>query len=324
MTSKRTLFISWTPHSRPRDLAPRLGADYVVPASFVKSWWWPARYGIQSIASVGAILRRRPAVVLFTNPPFLAGLACLVGARLVDAECWADCHSGAYNDPRWTRFASANGAVIRRCHGVVFHNKSLAAEQNDMTRHSVVLSIYAMTDRAAVADAIERPRPLVVAACSYAFDEPVELILATAERLPQIDFALTGNAPAVLRQKAPGNVQFTGWLSEPAYHDVIVGASAVICLTTREATMQNGIIEALEHRRPVITSNTRTLRDWAQAVPGVLTVEHDPEALTVAIRTIVDNRHSWLRRAEQGQRVAIRRAQAELRQLRDAIATDIS
>jgi glycosyltransferase involved in cell wall biosynthesis len=213
--------------------------------------------------------------------------------------------------------------VIRRCHGAVFHNASLAAEQNAMTRRSAVLSIYSMTDRAAIGDAAaagERPRPLVVAACSYAFDEPVDLILATAARLPQIDFALTGPAPAAVRRDAPENVHFTGWLADSDYHDTIVRASAVICLTTRDATMQNGIIEALEHRRPVITSNTQTLRDWAQDVPGVLTVEHDPAALAVSIRAVVDDRRRWLNDAEQGQRVAIRRASAELCQLREALA----
>jgi glycosyltransferase involved in cell wall biosynthesis len=314
------MFVSWTPHSRPRDLAARLNAEYLVPAPFATSWWWPARYTIQSIVTIATILRRRPAVVLFTNPPFLAGVACLVSAYIVKAQCWADCHSGAYNDPRWVRFARTNAAVVRRCRGAVFHNALLAAEQSDASCCSVVLSIYAMTDRATIDDQYdpaEKSRPLVVAICSYGFDEPVEMVLEAAERVPQIDVAMTGRPPVGLSSRAPANVRFTGWLDERDYHDTIARASAVLCFTTREATMQNGLIEALEHRRPVVTSNTRALRQWAHDIPGVITVDHDPDALAATISAIADDREGWLRRAAQGQRVALSRAQDELRQLQD-------
>lgn len=318
----KRMFVSWTPHSRPRDLAARLNAEYFIPAPFATSWWWPARYAIQAISTIGAILRRRPATVLFTNPPFAAGVACLVGARIVHAQCWADCHSGAYNDPRWMRFARANAAVVRRCRGAVFHNAVLAAEQQNGCSCSVVLSIYAMTDRTNHydhPDIFEQSRPLMVAVCSYGFDEPVELILEAAEQIPQIDVAMTGRPPVGLSSRAPANVRFTGWLNERDYHDMLAKASAILCLTTREATMQNGLIEALEHRRPVVTSNTRALREWAHDVPGVLTVDHEPKALAVALSTVASNRAGWLDRAAQGQRVALRRAQAELCQLQDAM-----
>jgi hypothetical protein len=322
MAENRIIFVSWTPQSRARDLAARLDAEYFVPAMWITSCWWPARYCVQAIATVAAILRRRPAIVLFTNPPFLAGVVCLLGTRLVNAQCWADCHSGAYNDPRWARFARANTAVIRRCDGTVFHNALMAAEQGDMTRRAIVLSVYAMTDRAATGDSLEatkRSRPLMVATCSYGFDEPIDIILAAAERAPQIDVAMTGVAPPELRRKAPGNVQFTGWLSDSDYHETIRKASAVICLTTREATMQNGIVEALEHRRPVITSHTRMLTEWAQDVAGILTIEHTPQALEIAMTTIAADQDRWLSHAEHGQRAALRRARGELSKLQDAI-----
>jgi glycosyltransferase involved in cell wall biosynthesis len=319
---RHILFVSWTPHSRPRDLARRLEGEYFVPASFATSWWWPARYGVQAIATLSGILRRRPSVVLFTNPPFLAGLVCLLAARLTRAQCWADCHSGAYNDPRWTRFARANAAVVRGCDGTVFHNALLAAEQREACRRSLVLSTYAMNDRVGAdgrSDPRERPRPLVVAVCNGGFDKPLDVILAAAELTPQLDVAITGRLPARLAGHTPANVRLTGWLSEDAYHDMIAGAAAVLCLTTREATMQNGIIEALEHRRPVVTSDTRALTEWAREVPGIVTVGHEPEELAAAIRSVVEERDVWLRRAEHGQQAALRRARAELSELQAAI-----
>ena len=92
-TSARILFVSWTAHSRPRDLSQRLGAEYVVPGAPWESWPWPIRYSVQAVITLMLILRVRPKVVIFTNPPFIAGATCLAACRLVDAQCWCDCHS---------------------------------------------------------------------------------------------------------------------------------------------------------------------------------------------------------------------------------------
>jgi glycosyltransferase involved in cell wall biosynthesis len=334
-----TLFVSWRPHSRPRYLAERLDAQYLVPAPLVTSWWWPARYVIQAVATVAAIVRRRPATVLFTNPPFFAGLACLVGSRLIGAQCWADCHSGAYNDPRWARFAPANAAVVKHCRGAVFHNALLAKEQHHACVSSVVLSVYAMKDRvravassSSIADSsplagageVEQARPLIVAICSHGFDEPVDAILAAAKLVPNVDLAMTGCAPPELQRRAPANVRLTGWLEERDYHEMISRARAVVCLTTREATMQNGIIEALEHRRPVITSNTRTLRAWSSGVPGVVTVAPESEALAAVMAAVVADGEAWVRRAEWGQRAALDRAEAELSLLKQELTAGVN
>ncbi len=321
-TVHKPVFVSWTPHSRPRDLADRLNADYLVPAPFATSWWWPVRYAVQGLATVGAILRRRPKIVLFTNPPFLAGLACLASSRLIGSQCWADCHSGAYNDPRWMRFARANAAVVSRCDGAVFHNPILAAEEHGNVNRSTVLSVYAMSDRVEENDRPRHPRqpPLAVAICSYGFDEPIDLILEAAARIPQVDIAMTGTPPAELPARAPANVRFTDWLSDHDYHALIADATVVICLTTREATMQNGLIEGLEHRRPVITSNTRALCDWAREVPGVMIVDHEPDTLAEAIVRVVRDSAEWEEQASVGQQIALCRAEDELRELQETMA----
>ncbi len=204
----------------------------------------------------------------------------------------------------------------------MFHNAVLASEQGGESRNSVVLTIHAMTNRAATEDdscASDQSRPLVVAVCSYGFDEPIDLILEASALVPQIDVVMTGRPPAGLSLKAPSNVQFTGWLSEQDYNDAIAKASAIICLTTREATMQNGLVEALEHRRPVITSNTRALREWAKDVPGIVTIDHTPNELAATITTIAGDREGWRRRATEGQQVALSRAQMELCLLQDAL-----
>ena len=68
------------------------------------------------------------AAVIFTNPPFVLGALLLAIRSLMHFSLWADCHSGAFNDPRWSRFARGNAAILKRCDGVIFHNSAQASE----------------------------------------------------------------------------------------------------------------------------------------------------------------------------------------------------
>ncbi len=321
---KRFAFVSWTPHSRARDLSARLGAAYLVPARFVLGWWWPLRYGVQAVTTIVRLLSLRPSVVLFTNPPCVSGVACLIGARLARAQCWADCHSGAYNDARWTRFARLNEFVLRRCSGAIFHNVVLATEQEGAAPRSVTLSVYSMRDRSA-ADSwgakVVSGRPLALAVCSHALDEPIEAIIAAAELLPDVDFALTGSAPAGMAERLPANVRATGWLSDDDFDRTLSEAAVIMSLTTREATMQNGLIEALEHRRPVVTSDSQALRGWARGIPGVLLVDNRARSIADAVGTVVADQGRWDKLANQGHEAARRRSEAELDRFMEAVGS---
>ncbi len=316
------LFVSWTSHSRPRDLSQRLGAEYVVPGARFELGPWPIRYAVQAAITFMLILRVRPKAVIFTNPPFIAGAVCVAACRLVGAQCWCDCHSGAFNNPRWSRFSALNRTVLRACTGVIFHTLRIADERRHEVRRSVVLGIYAMNDRTRpVSSRPDRTsdRPLVVASCSYGFDEPIDILFAAIEGLPELGAALTGNPPADLLERAPQNARFTGFLSDEDYHQLLDDADLVVCLTTREATMQNGLIEGLEHGRPVITSHTMALAEWAEDIPGVITARNESEALSSAIQTVLSDLPGWTRAAAQGREAAERRSEEELHRLLTAI-----
>jgi hypothetical protein len=55
-----------------------------------------------------------------------AGLVIVALARLSGARVWADSHSGAFNDPRWSRFERLHRWLMRRCAGVLVTNAMLA------------------------------------------------------------------------------------------------------------------------------------------------------------------------------------------------------
>jgi glycosyltransferase involved in cell wall biosynthesis len=100
----------------------------------------------------------------------------------------------------------------------------------------------------------------VVLPASWYADEPTSDVLAAAELLPHVAFAITGRSPAGLA--VPANVRLTGFLPRSDYLRLLAGAPVVLALTTRESTMQRAAYEALSAGRPVVASATRALGDY--------------------------------------------------------------
>jgi hypothetical protein len=101
---------------------------------------------------------------------------------------------------------------------------------------------------------------------------------------------VTGNHrradPRVLAAKPP-NVRLTGFLSEGDYVGLLLASDAVMCLTTRDNTMQRGAYEAVYLGRPVITSNFDLLR--RHFYKGTVHVDGSVESLVAGVRRMQAN-----------------------------------
>lgn len=290
-----------------------------MPARGVVGRPWPVRYLVQSVATVAAILRIRPSAVLVTNPPFVALLACAI-ARPLGIPVWADCHSAAFDKPRWRRFSRVNLWLLRHASGTIFHNAAQQRRYGHHVRRSCLVSTDGMRDRAGTPPR-RTPAPLVVVPSSYEYDEPVDAILQAARLLPSCSFVLTGATPATVLAGAPANVRSSGWLPDGEYHELLACAWIVVCLTTRDAAMQGGLLEGLEHAKPTVTSGSPTLREWARGVDGVQLVgEHSGGAIAAALTEILADYPAWEQAAKAGSATALARARAELDDLRAAVS----
>jgi glycosyltransferase involved in cell wall biosynthesis len=105
----------------------------------------------------------------------------------------------------------------------------------------------------------------VVVVNTFAPDEPVGEVLAAAADLGDVRFHITGdtNRPGDdLPTNLPPNARFTGFLSDEDYYALLRASDAVMCLTTRDHTMQRGACEALSLGVPIITSDWPLLKDY--------------------------------------------------------------
>ncbi len=315
------VFISWVEHARASGLAAGLGTQLYVPARALSRGPWVLRYLAQGALSVWYLLRNRPSYVIFTNPPFVAGLPLLLVAKRLGIAVWCDAHSGVFNDQRWGRFARANLFVMNRCGGVVLHNHGLAEEvATSITSRQVVVGSPPLR---------ERPRskpatPQIVAPLGWEFDEPIGELLDAARIVPEISVALTGRPPEQHDLRVPPNCTLTGWLTDDEYDELLRSASAVICLTERENTMQTGAYEAIEHATPLIMSGTGALRAYCDSGGVEFVDDHRPETLAHAMRKIVSEQDDYRRTALQARPRLVRRSHDQLAELVAAIADSVT
>ena len=129
----------------------------------------------------------------------------------------------------------------------------------------------------------------VLYVASYSSDEPFEIVVEAARRVPDVTLWLTGRPKGDakrLLETAPDNVRLLGFLSREDYLAAVAGAGAVLALTTRDHTMQRAAYEAAYLAVPTIVSDWPVLRD--NFAKGALWVDNTAEGLAECLRQARD------------------------------------
>lgn len=264
------LFVSWIRHhGRSAGLARAVHADvaWVAVGTLGNKRTAPLRYLVQSLKTVVLLASRRPRTLYVMAPPTLLVVIAVVYAKAFRARLVVDAHTGAVKPG----FA----AVARFADMVIVTNAPLA----ERVPHAHVLDDPPETWPVSDAEI----RDDVVFPASWWSDEPWDDVVEAARLLPDVTFVVTGRAPDGVAASVPFNVRLTGWLTDAEYASLLAGAGVVLALTTREYTMQRAGYEALAAHRPLVASDTRTLR--AYFTSGTVFAGRGGAALADAIRT---------------------------------------
>jgi glycosyltransferase involved in cell wall biosynthesis len=107
-------------------------------------------------------------------------------------------------------------------------------------------------------------------------------------------------------------------MSDRHYRELLASADAVVCLTTRPATMQTTVIEAVEHGKPAVISDTAVLREWrGNDRTAFFVSSHAPDELSAAIRAAAAARPD--RTAERLREAIIARSAEHISRLHEAV-----
>lgn len=274
----------WKYTSRPDSFARELGAENYFFAQGAS--WWHFKYIPRGWCCFWTLVRRRPRLVVASNPPPFCGLTVWLYCLLFNARFCMDSHTSAFDRPRWLFFTPLHAFLARRAIWESTTNEELSNRMRARGSRAVTVSDipFDMPDGTYPVDA---DRTTVAVVCSFDVDEPVREILEAARMLPDVHFYVTGNpkkASADIHAARPGNVTFTGFLSNAEYAGLLRGVSAVMVLTTYDFTMQRGGSEAITVGRPLITSDFPILREVFNK--GTIHVDNSPQAIAAAVERI--------------------------------------
>lgn len=215
------------------------------------------RYFILTLRTAKLLRRCRPRAILVQNPSLvLAALAvCLrpfFGYRLT-----VDAHNEAV-EPFLNRSAPIRWLthwVLRRADLTIVTNEPLARVVRKIDGKPLVLPDRIPTPPANQAKALEGLNLVLIA--TYAGDEPYQQVLQAVAGL-DLTLYVTGNhlkLPVQVREAAPPNVRFTGFLNEAAYWSLLSQVDGVIDLTTMDNCLVCGAYEAVSLRKPLLLSD---------------------------------------------------------------------
>jgi glycosyltransferase involved in cell wall biosynthesis len=297
---QRSLFLVWGPPShgrRTKVFAQALGvaAVHVYATRRRGLLIAPWKYSYQAIATLVILARRRPRVVFVQSPPSLAVPVVWVYAALSRARFVVDAHSDALDSRVWTWPGWLHAFLARRAAVTVVTNEHFAARIAAQGGRAVVIRDIPGTFPVGEPPALEGAVRVMVVN-SFAPDEPILDIVAAAAALPDVTFYVTGdpNRPgATLPDVIPSNVHLTGYLPDGAFYGLMHASHAVLCLTTRDHTMQRGACEALSMGRPIVTSDWPLLRQYFSK--GTVHVGADAQSIRLGVERVLRDHDRYSR-----------------------------
>ena len=316
------IFVSWAKLRRADDIAERLGLSSCTVQYFRRGTpllltvW---KYFLQTARTLLLLLLRRPRIVVVTCPPIFAVFPVYLYAKIFRARYVIDFHSGCFLERQWQRLEGLQRFFAKRAVMNLVHNDDNAKR---IAAWKVPYRVFPSLPPDLAQDSVQQPvaeptageRPRVVYICSFKSDEPVDVFLETAGRVPGADFLITGRAPEAVSKNLPDNVRLTGFLGEKEYTECLLQAQLIIALTTRAGTLLYGAQEAIALGKPLVLSRTPTLE--AYFTGGRVMVENTAESLRCGILDALERGDDLRREMETFRTTCRRRGEARLEELR--------
>jgi len=293
--SDKNLFLVWgTPSIGPRSqvFARELGIKelhFVYLKLKRGSLTAPLRYGYQAFQTLRLLFQKRPKLVFVQSPPGFAVLIVYIYCALTKSRYIVDAHSMAFQYPLWTRPQWLYRFLARKAVLTIVTNEHFEQKIKAWGAKALILRDIPTTFLQ------EKSYPLngsfnVVVVNTFSPDEPLRELLEAATEFDDVHFYITGkksNADLRMVTQASSNVHFTDYLPDDSYYALLSASDAVVCLTTRDHTMQRGACEALSLGKPIITSDWPLLREYFRM--GAVHVQNTSEGIRQGVEEMKRN-----------------------------------
>ncbi|WP_346621271.1 glycosyltransferase [Blastococcus montanus] len=316
--------VTWQRHAgRAEEMAAALGGEAVhvyypgLTSGVARNL---GRYALSALATAAHLVVRRPRAVLVTNPPVVPGLISTVYGQLTGRPVVLDSHPtsfGAKDHAMSQRLLPVHRAMARRAAAVMVTTEHWVRVVEGWGARGIVVheAPPAWTVSSRPDPGGRRPRVLFVGV--FGSDEPVDVVMDAARRLPDVEVHVTGDparCPAPLQASLPSNVVLTGFLGPADYRRAVEEADVLLVLTTEPTSVVRAGYEAVYARRALVVSDTPVLREvFPAAVHTSNTADAVADALRRALSTAgdpepLDRAHATQQARWQSQLAALRQA----------------
>jgi glycosyltransferase involved in cell wall biosynthesis len=313
------LFLVWGPPShgpRSRAFARELGIDVHFVFSTRRRGLLAAiyKYAHQAVKTLMLLSRRRPNLVFVQSPPSFAAIVVWLYCSLTGARFVVDAHSSAMQSAYWTRPRWLYRLLARSAVTTIVTNEHFAGTLRRWGGHALVVRDIPTSFPANGTYLVEGSSFNLLVVNTFAPDEPLNEVMTAAKGLEDVVLYVTGDtsrADARLGLDVPANIRFTDYLADDSYYALMAASQAVMCLTTRDHTMQRGACEALSMGKPIITSRWPLLENYFSS--GTVHVDNTADGIRDGIREMVQHHSRY--------RAEIRKLQIEQRHEWDSAVT---
>jgi Glycosyltransferase Family 4 len=249
------LALTWSEHRRMAELCAGLSLELVTLSTDQRGLLRYVQLGTRTMA---LLWRRRPDVLLVQNPSLVLSALCAAGRKMLGYTLVVDAHNEAIepfvNRQRWVKWLSR--WVIRHTDLTIVTNRQLAAQVRLQGGKPFTLVDRIPAPPAGATQSLSGSFNAVLVA-TFAADEPVAAVLEAVRGI-DVELHVTGNHGMLdpgVAERAPANVRFTGFLTEPDYWGLLRSADAIVDLTLMDNCLVCGAYEALALGKPMLLSN---------------------------------------------------------------------
>ena len=283
----KMVFIVWAPYSRrSKTLANEFGAKiYFIHWKFRRKIYWIFKYLIQFIKTILILKKEKPEIIFAQNPPLFCPLTALIYSKIFGSRLVVDNHTLAFYG-YWKRVSFLNNWILKNADLVTLANEDLKKITNSYDVNSFVIESK-IPNFGKMKKIKLKGKFNITVINTFSDDEPVDEIFKAIEKVPEINFNITGDlkyAKSHYIKNKPKNVRYTGFISGKKYIDLLKKSNAIMILTTENHTMLSGAFEGVGVEKPLLISNWSVLKNYFNA--GVIYTNNKSENIVKAIKKI--------------------------------------
>lgn len=282
---ERRVWITWEVHRRTRGIADALQPQLQL-IEITYSGSTVMRYLSCLARTFVALVRTRPHMLMVQAPSIVLAAFAVLMRPFMRYTLVVDAHNEAVEPYSSTApfIKSIWRWIVRSADLTMVTNTALSRRVGELGGRAAILP-----DR--VPTAPEGPllqaggNRIITVISTYAADEPFEAILQAVPALgANLRVFSTGKAAKFLAQydkPVPPNVEFTGFLSDADYWQLLRSSDVIIDLTLKDNCLVCGAYEAVAVARPAVLSDNSATRELFSR--GVVYTRPDAEAIAAAV-----------------------------------------